>query len=116
MEDQTLLAELLRLCLFTVYQTALANVIRHSQARNVSVKFWFDEEKVFLEIQDDGKGFEVPKRLQKLAAQGHYGLAGAADRAEAIGGILEVTSAPGQGTLLRVIAPLRSEEASPTFV
>jgi signal transduction histidine kinase len=109
MEDGTLLSEHVRLSLFRIYQTALTNVIRHAQAKNISVDFSFDEDYVVLEIQDDGKGFAVPKRLRTLARQGHFGLAGAVERAEAIGGKLEVESEPGKGTRLRVIALVRKE-------
>lgn len=113
MEDETLLPEHLRLSLFRIYQIALANVIRHAQASHIWINFSFDEENIILEIQDDGKGFVVPERLQMLAGQGHYGLAGAAYRAEAIGGELVVESSPGKGTRLRVIAPMIKVHAVP---
>jgi signal transduction histidine kinase len=44
--------------------------------------------------------------LRTLARQGHFGLAGAVERVEAIGGKLEVDSAPGKGTRLRVTVSL----------
>jgi signal transduction histidine kinase len=59
-----------------------------------------------LEIKDDGRGFEVPGRLIHLARQGHLGLVGAAERAEAVGGKMEIISKPGAGTLIRVEVPL----------
>ena len=58
-----------------------------------------------LEIEDNGLGFEPPKRWIDLVREGHLGLAGSAERAEAVGGRLEVESQPGKGTRLRVIAP-----------
>jgi signal transduction histidine kinase len=109
MADGKRLPEHIRLTLFRIYQTALTNVIRHAHAQNVSVHFSFDEERAILKVQDDGKGFKVPERLRTLASQGHLGLAGAAERAEAIGGKLALESSPGKGTQLRVIAPLRTE-------
>lgn len=112
MEDDTLLPEHVRLTLFRIYQTALTNVIRHAEAKNISVNFSFDKEQIILEIQDDGKGFEVPKRIRTLARRGHFGLAGAVERAEAIGGKLEVDSAPGKGTRLRVIVPVVRENGA----
>ncbi|HEX9616171.1 MAG TPA: hypothetical protein VGA03_02055, partial [Anaerolineales bacterium] len=57
------------------------------------------------EIRDDGVGFEVPERWIGLIRQGQYGLVGAAERAEAIGGRLQVSSEPGSGTLIRVVVP-----------
>jgi PAS domain S-box-containing protein len=104
--DGTRLPERLRLALFRIYQMALANVVRHSQAGQVVVRLRLDPEQVILEIQDDGVGFEVPQRWVGLVRQGHYGLVGAAERAEAVGGRLHIESKPGEGTLVRVTAPV----------
>lgn len=116
MQDGQSIPEHIRLALFRIYQTALNNVIRHAQAKNVFVRLSLDKESIFLEIKDDGIGFEVPKRLRTLLNQGHFGLAGAAERTEAIGGNLQVESASGSGTRLRVWVPLRSEGEQPRRV
>jgi signal transduction histidine kinase len=105
MADGQELPEQTRLALFRIYQQALNNVVRHAQANHVSIRFKLDAERVVLEIQDDGRGFIVPQRRILLVRQGHLGLAGMAERAEAIGGHLVVMSAPGNGTLIRVVAP-----------
>lgn len=105
MYDGQLLAEPTRLALFRVYQQAMDNVVQHAQAERVTVRFRFDIEEVVVEIEDDGRGFDVPRRWAAFARQGHLGLAGAAERADAIGGSLDVTSAPGEGTLVRVMIP-----------
>jgi two-component system, NarL family, sensor histidine kinase UhpB len=60
-----------------------------------------------LEIQDDGVGFEVPKDWLELARQAHLGLVGMRERAEAIGGHLEVYSHSGQGTRIQIQVPLQ---------
>ena len=69
------------------------------------MRFELDDEQACLEVQDDGVGFKVPRRWIGLVREGHLGLAGASERAEAIGGRMEVSSEPGQGTLIRVLAP-----------
>jgi signal transduction histidine kinase len=61
-----------------------------------------DENVIQLEVEDDGKGFDVPERWLDLAREGHLGLLGAAERAESIGGQLLVRSQPGVGTALVV--------------
>jgi len=106
------LPESVRLALFRVYQQSLANIVRHAEASQVSVRFSFDAESVSLEIRDNGRGFEVPERWVDLVRKGHYGLAGAAERAEAIDGRLEVESEPGRGACIRLLAPLPPPAAS----
>ena len=104
-DDHEILSERLRLAFFRIFQQALMNTIRHAQATEVSVRFTLDAEQIVLEVEDNGVGFEVPTRLISLARKGHYGLAGAAERAEALGGLFQVESEPRKGTLLRVIVP-----------
>jgi signal transduction histidine kinase len=72
----------------------------------VVVRFSLDAGQASLEVQDDGDGFKMPERWINFARQGHLGLVGSAERAEACGGQLSVVAAPGQGTLLRVRVPL----------
>jgi PAS domain S-box-containing protein len=105
MPDGQTLPEQTRLVLFRIYQAALINVVRHAAARQVFVRFSLAEEQVVLEIQDEGQGFELPERWIEMARQGHLGLIGMVERAESIGGQLNVVSAPGQGTLIQVIVP-----------
>lgn len=103
--DGRQLPERMRLALFRIYQGAMTNVVRHAQADKVQIRFKLEPHQVRLEIQDNGRGFETPSRWVELVRGGHFGLAGAAERAEAVGGRLEVLSKPGDGTLIRVVAP-----------
>jgi signal transduction histidine kinase len=105
MPDGQELPETVRLALFRIYQQAMTNILRHAGARNVLVHFSRDHQQLILAIQDDGVGFEVPDRWIDLARNGHLGLAGAAERASSIGGEFMIDSAPGKGTLLRVVVP-----------
>ncbi|WP_456425012.1 sensor histidine kinase [Rhodocaloribacter sp.] len=94
-----------RLALFRICQEALNNVSKHARARHVHIRFALDDETIRLIIRDDGRGFTPPKRWIDLEREGHLGLSGLAQRAEAIGGTLAVASAPGEGTALQVVAP-----------
>lgn len=109
--DGKMLPERTRLALFRIYQQSLNNVLQHAQADNVWVRFRVEPEQVTLEVQDDGVGFQVPDRWIQLARAGHLGLVGATERAEAVGGRMEVISKPGAGALIRVQAP-RAEPAA----
>ncbi|GAA1082171.1 sensor histidine kinase [Nocardiopsis composta] len=97
-----------------VLKEALTNVQRHSGARSVSVALAVQDGRCTLSIADDGDGFAVPYEEVMRAERGgngHYGLLGMAERAERAGGSLDVSSAPGEGAVLRVTVPVMS--ASP---
>lgn len=105
MPDGQILPEQIRFALFRIYQQALTNVQQHAKASQVAVRLTLATDQVMLEIEDNGGGFRLPIRRIELARQGHLGLVGAAERAEAIGGRLEIISAPGQGTVIQAIVP-----------
>ncbi|OGO38293.1 MAG: hypothetical protein A2W35_18715 [Chloroflexi bacterium RBG_16_57_11] len=108
-DDSQSLSEPLRIVLFRIYQEAFNNIVRHAQAANVWVRLWLTEEQASMEIQDDGIGFTLPNRWISLARQGHLGLVGAMERVGEIGGSFEIITAPGQGTQIRAIVPLKGE-------
>ena len=103
--DRQILPEKVRLALFRIFQQSLANVLRHAKATEVHVRFSFDAEEAHLEITDNGRGFEVPSNWIDFVRQGHYGLAGAAERANALGGVFQVQSKPGSSTTIHVTIP-----------
>ncbi|MFZ6030106.1 MAG: PAS domain-containing sensor histidine kinase [Chloroflexota bacterium] len=115
--DGKTLSEEVRITLFRIYQQALGNVIRHAQATHLTVHFSFDEHQATLEVEDNGIGFHVPHSWFKFTSEAHLGLAGAAERAELLGGKLVVRSSPGKGTLVRATVPLQSvkDPAIPGF-
>lgn len=85
--------------LLRVSQEALANVRKHSGARQARIRLSYAPACVHLEISDDGKGFDLD------TASGGYGLRGMRARVGEAGGQLTVRSAPGEGTLVRVEVP-----------
>jgi PAS domain S-box-containing protein len=103
--DRQILPEKVRLALFRIFQQSIANVIRHAKATEVHVRFSFDAEEAHLEIKDNGKGFEVPSNWIDFVRQGHYGLAGAAERANTLGGVFIVKSKPENSTTIQVTIP-----------
>jgi PAS domain S-box-containing protein len=110
MPDGQTLPEQTRLTLFRIYQQALNNVNRHARASQVTIRLKLEPEQIILEIEDNGCGFKMPIRRVELARQGHLGLVGAVERAEAIGGYLKIISAPGEGTLIQAIVPHLKEQ------
>jgi signal transduction histidine kinase len=87
--------------LYHIAQESLNNVLKHSHAQHVRVSLRFLDDGTFLEICDDGTGF-IPTAAGK---SGGLGLASLRERAEKIGASLEIDSAPGMGTEVRVAVP-----------
>jgi len=89
-----------------IVQEALTNVRKHAQARSVEVRFTREGAGASVAIVDDGRGFDV---AGVEGAKGmRFGLLTMKERAESIGGRLEVTSAPGQGTRVMLWIPSAS--------
>jgi len=84
-------------------QEALTNAIKHAQAKQIQVELNFDLESVSLRVIDDGCGFDVKNRPS--SSDGHFGLVGMMERAERIGGRLELESRPGEGTRVTLSVP-----------
>jgi signal transduction histidine kinase len=93
-----------RTALYRIAQEALTNVSRHAKASVVKVSIRLRQNRVCMEIQDDGRGFQV----EDAAAIQHskrLGLLGMRERAEMVGGVFCVDSAPGKPTTVHVEIP-----------
>jgi PAS domain S-box-containing protein len=93
------------LALFRITQEALTNIRKHSQASQVSIRMEFSQRCIRLTIQDNGKGFAMPSVVGDLARFGKLGLAGMQERAQLLGGTLNINSEVGKGTVLTIEAP-----------
>jgi len=94
-----------RTVLYRVTQAALTNVAQHAKASRAKVRIHNFPGRVRLEIEDNGKGFQVEgESLSKRHK--HLGLPGMKERVEMVGGAFNLESAPGQGTTIRVEIPL----------
>jgi signal transduction histidine kinase len=97
-----------RLILYRTAQEALINARKHAEAEIVRVTLRDRDRGVWMEIQDDGIGFEPQKAI---TAPGHLGLAAIRERAEMAGGWCSLQSLPGAGTCLQLWFPSDSEAA-----
>ena len=88
--------------LLRIGQEAINNAVKHARANRIEVGLNFDTRKVQLSIRDDGRGFDPREQI----ADGHFGLLGMRERAEQIGGVLSIDSAPERGTQIAVDVPL----------
>ena len=91
--------------LFRIGQEALTNVVRHARASEIRVQLRFEPGSVRLHVRDDGRGLTPAGAVHEHAP--HFGLLGMRERAEELGGHLEVSSVNGRGTEIAVTVPLR---------
>ncbi|MBI3763398.1 MAG: sensor histidine kinase [Chloroflexi bacterium] len=90
--------------LFRIIQQAAGNAMKHACARTISIGGRVEPGAVDLTVEDDGVGFVAREKMEldDLLADKHYGLVGLHERAEIIGGRLQIDSAPGKGTRVQV--------------
>jgi len=94
--------------LYRVAQEALCNVRKHSRAACVSISLSYSAGAVRLAIRDNGKGFVMK---QPQAGANGFGLPTICDRASRLGGRMDISSAQGTGTELRMSVPLRNRSS-----
>jgi signal transduction histidine kinase len=87
--------------IYRIVQEALTNIVKHASARSVSIVVAAGERSVRAVIEDDGAGFVTGSVRQQA-----LGLVGMRERAQLLGGRLEVESSPGAGTTVVVDLPL----------
>ena len=80
----------------------MLNVVRHARATHVSMRLAYDEHVLSLSVVDDGTGFDPGVQPD---AEPHYGLTTMKERAESVGGSLEIESTRGAGTEVRATIP-----------
>jgi signal transduction histidine kinase len=91
---------------------ALRNAFRHAQARRITMEIRYDKRQFRLGVRDDGKG--IDKDPMQRQPSGHFGLAGMRERAETVGGRLEVWSKLNSGTEIELIIPASRAYNKPT--
>jgi signal transduction histidine kinase len=85
---------------------ALANARGHAEARRIRVRVWSANGRLWVEVSDDGRGFDTARPV----SLSHYGITGMRERTALVNGRLEIHSELGVGTTVRLDVPL-SEEA-----
>jgi len=93
--------------LVRIVQEALGNVRKHAGAQSARVAVSVEDGELHVEVHDDGRGFETNSR--RRTGWPHFGLQTMRERAEAIGGRLELSSVPGEGTRILVCVPARGQ-------
>lgn len=95
------LGEAVEQATYRIADESLNNAVRHSSASEITVHLEIDAKTLSLRVEDNGTGFDVEAPLD-----GHHGLTGLRERAELVGGHVEIASQSGRGTMIQFQAPL----------
>jgi signal transduction histidine kinase len=96
------LPEMIENNLLRIGQEAINNAVTHANAKQIEVKLSFEIQRVQLRVWDNGRGFDVSTGIKN----GHFGLVGMRERAERIGGTLNIVSSAEVGTEVVVDVPI----------
>jgi hypothetical protein len=100
--DECAIPDHLGTSVFRICQESLTNVLRHAQAKRVTIRLSQTDDSVTLEVSDDGIG--IPPERKEGAAS--LGLVGMRERARACGGEFSITGQPNLGTIVLLRVPL----------
>ena len=94
------------LALLRIYQESLANIVKYSEATEVTATLAHTETEIRLAVRDNGIGFDPGAWPRRGSNSGGFGLISMRERARLLGGELNIESSPGKGTLVEAILPL----------
>jgi signal transduction histidine kinase len=97
------LPQTVSMALFRIAQEALTNIVKHADAQNAFVNVGQQDGRIFLEVLDDGTGFDMEEF--RSTNKPTWGLLGMQERAALLGGSFNISSKPGQGTTVKISIP-----------
>lgn len=95
--------------LFRIAQEAVNNVVNHADAHVVRIGLHQSPNAILLEVEDDGRGFDVAQSAGEALRKKRLGILGIQERAALVGGTVDISSEPERGTNLQVSVPLPRE-------
>ncbi len=98
--------------LFYLIEEAANNARKHAEADVIRVRVALQGNTVIAQVADSGKGFDVEAMQSRYSKGSSFGMINMNDRAEHIGGTLDLKSAPGKGTVITVRIPVQVDSAS----
>lgn len=102
--------------IFSVVQESINNIRKHAKAENVWLRIWVEGQTLYVEVEDDGRGFNLNATQQNYDDRGSFGLLNMHERMEMIGGKLNIQSpspSTGLGTLIQARVPLPKVRKQP---
>ena len=95
--------------LFFIAEEAVNNARKHAQAEHIWVRLHHDQDFLWMQISDDGVGFDVRAVEADYEHRGSLGMLNLRERTELVNGLLQIDSLPAQGTTIKVIVPITME-------
>jgi signal transduction histidine kinase len=93
--------------IYRILQEALTNIVKHAQAKNVSLAIKKEGVRISFALEDDGRGFDVEQVLTRDATQRGLGLSSMDERVRMLGGLLDLRSQVGKGTRITFTIPMK---------
>jgi signal transduction histidine kinase len=109
--EETPITETVKIAIFRIVQEALNNIIKHAEATSVFIQLSYESKRMHVTVRDDGKGFDPDEVRRRQTSRPSLGLAGMNERANLLGGSVEIDSGPGQGTLVEAKIPNQPRES-----
>jgi two-component system sensor histidine kinase DegS len=103
--QQTRLDSSVEVAVFRIIQEIVSNIHKHACANNSVVKIEMLNNRINIQVRDDGKGFNLNKVMANKEREG-YGLIGMRERVQLLNGDINIVSAPGKGTSISISVPL----------
>ena len=97
--------------IFFIVEEAVNNARKHARAKQILIRLKRKGDILYVEIEDNGVGFDVPSVQSNYDQRGSLGMVNLHERAELVNGILKLDSAPGKGTRVMVTVPVTIEAA-----
>jgi signal transduction histidine kinase len=92
--------------LYRLVQEGLNNVKRHAEAKHITIRLFGCSQNIIFTIEDNGKGFDVERRMATVDDEKKMGLRSMEERARLLGGRFHIQSSPGEGTSVKIAVPL----------
>lgn len=97
----------MKVLLYLSLRELIVNIAKHAKARNATLSIRRESDNIHISVSDDGAGFDASTTDYEIMKAASFGLFSTRERIERLGGRLEVTSQPGQGTTVTMVVPLK---------
>ncbi|MEC0229789.1 sensor histidine kinase [Paenibacillus alba] len=102
--------ELIKTNLFRAIREIVHNAFKHSEATDITVRLWMDQQTIYCQMTDNGKGFDIASVLYPSPeGERRFGLLSVHSQIRHLGGDTDVDSSPGNGTVVTIKLPFRTE-------